>query len=170
MSLFWLQDHMKESKSSYILAGPASSSASGSSSSSPQPGGGGRLLRKRRLNLNALSSLSRPLVCHHRHCGVRLKDGESLDWHYQAHLQEELARLDRGVRVKKNPEDFPDRGSRSRVRRAAADRIRFRREAREALPASARSAAANANDEREPPLRYGICIGLILNPLSITIA
>ncbi len=87
-------------------------------------------LRKRRLDLNALSSLSRPLVCRHQHCGVRLRDGESLDWHYQAHLQAELGRLDRGVRVRRNPEDFPDTSGRRNVRTRAYERIRFRREAR----------------------------------------
>ncbi len=76
------------------------------------------------MDLNALSSLSRPLVCRHRHCGIRLRDGESLEWHYQAHLARELDRLDRGVRVKKNPEDFPDRAARRNVRRTAVDRIR----------------------------------------------
>ena len=41
----------------------------------------------------------------------------------QAHLQTELSRLD-SIRVKRNPEDFPDRESAREVRQAAAGRIR----------------------------------------------
>ena len=55
-----------------------------------------RQLRKRRLDLNGLaSSVTRPLVCQVQFCGIKLKDERALDWHYEGHLNQELARLDK---------------------------------------------------------------------------
>ena len=54
-------------------------------------------------------------------------------WHYEAHLANELERL-KHVRVKKNPQDFPDRQTRRMVRNTAAERITHRRLRRKAQP------------------------------------
>ncbi|TRY64308.1 hypothetical protein TCAL_01853 [Tigriopus californicus] len=113
-----------------------------------------RQLRKRKLDLNRLSSsLTCPLVCQFQFCGIQLKDGDSLEWHYQGHLAHELSRLEK-VRVKKNPHDFPNRHSLGRVRRQAFERIQFRRESRQALPASTNG---TQTVDHSRPLRCPCC-------------
>ncbi len=93
-----------------------------------------RNLRRRRVNLNELSSLSKPKTCRFQFCGVQLSNGDSLKWHYEGHLAQELERLERGVRVKRNRADFPDHSTRRNIRRSAMERIKFRREVRQAIP------------------------------------
>ena len=113
----------------------------------------GRNLRKRRINLNELViSASQPKVCQLGTCGIQLKKGECLDKHYQGHLDHELAKLERGVRVKKNPKDFPDREGRMRVRKSALQKIKQRREARNNPGSSGleEADAPNADDIRCP--------------------
>lgn len=113
-----------------------------------------RQLRKRKLDLNRLSSsLTCPQVCQFQSCGIQLKDGDSLEWHYQGHLAVEVSRLEK-IRVKKNPQEFPNRHSLGRVRRQAFERIQFRRESRQALPASSHR---TQTVDHSRPLRCPCC-------------
>ena len=43
----------------------------------------------------ACSSLTCPRVCQWPFCGVQIKDGDTLQWHYEAHYAQELDRLDK---------------------------------------------------------------------------
>lgn len=88
-----------------------------------------RSLRKRRLNLNTLSSgIGLNAVCQISGCGIRLRDGESLDWHYEGHLGQEVDKLER-LKVR-NPNSDPETALRRRVRESAVDKIKFNRQVR----------------------------------------
>lgn len=119
------------------------------------PRGVSRCLRRKRVNLNRLcSSLLRPQVCQFQYCGMQLRDGDSLEWHYEAHFAQELSKLDR-VRVKKKPSDFPDRSLRRSVRKSAYEKIRFRREMRQALPLTRRR--HSDGQQEQAALRCPVC-------------
>ena len=58
------------------------------------------------INLNLISykfasfsSLTCPRVCQWPFCGVQIKDGDTLQWHYEAHYAQELERLDKVIRL-----------------------------------------------------------------------
>ena len=93
-----------------------------------------RKLRKRRINLNELSSnLTCPKVCQFSNCGIQLPNSDALEWHYEGHFSQELEKLDK-LKVKKpNPSSTASRESlvvRRPLRNSVVDRIRFNREKR----------------------------------------
>mgnify|MGYP001387843746 CR=1 FL=1 len=60
-----------------------------------------RKLRKRKINLNDLSSnLTCPKVCHFSNCGIQLPTSSALEWHYEGHFAQELEKLEK-LKVKK---------------------------------------------------------------------
>ena len=93
-----------------------------------------RKLRKRKINLNALSSnLTCPKVCQFSNCGIQLPNSDALEWHYEGHFSQELEKLDK-LKVKK-PNPLSANSSESLVvrrplRNSVVDRIRFNREKR----------------------------------------
>ena len=93
-----------------------------------------RKLRKRKINLNALSSnLTCPKVCQFSNCGIQLPNSDALEWHYEGHFSQELEKLDK-LKVKK-PNPLSTNSSESLVvrrplRNSVVDRIRFNREKR----------------------------------------
>ena len=93
-----------------------------------------RKLRKRKINLNALSSnLTCPKVCQFSNCGIQLPNTDALDWHYEGHFSQELEKLDR-LKVKKpnflNTASSESLLVRRPLRNSVVDRIRFNREKR----------------------------------------
>lgn len=132
--------------------------ASSSKAENKEEGRGKRNLRKRRLNLNTLSSsLTCPQVCQFQHCGIQLSDGDSLEWHYQGHLAHELERLNH-VRIKKQPGDLPDRHTRRTVRDLTAEKIHYRRERRQARRQSVPvSLERSTTTEQEENLTCPVC-------------
>jgi hypothetical protein len=75
---------------------PSPPDTASTSSAASEGNNNGRSLRKRRLNLNRLANaITCPQVCKWQFCGVQLRDGDSLEWHYQGHLAKELERLER---------------------------------------------------------------------------
>ena len=50
---------------------------------------------KKIIELGTSSSLTCPRVCQWPFCGVQIKDGDTLQWHYEAHYAQELERLDK---------------------------------------------------------------------------
>ena len=93
-----------------------------------------RKLRKRKINLNDLSSnLTCPKVCHFSNCGIQLPTSSALEWHYEGHFAQELEKLEK-LKVKKVTEaaerDGDDLVLRRPVRNSAVDRIRLNRQRR----------------------------------------
>ena len=93
-----------------------------------------RQLRKRKINLNALSSnLTCPKVCQYSNCGIQLPSSDALEWHYEGHFSQEVEKLDK-LKVKKP--NIPKASSdeclivRRPLRNSVVDRIRFNREKR----------------------------------------
>lgn len=115
-------------------------------------------LRSRKLNLNRLSSnLTCPQVCKFQHCGIQLRDGDSLEWHYQGHIAQEIEKLKK-IRVKKlrtdqDAQDFQN--SRRLVRNSAVEKIRFHRERRKALARSNNTILPDVTTAR--PLECPVC-------------
>ena len=103
-----------------------------------------RKLRKRRLNLNQLSDgITCDSVCEFANCGMKLKNGRALEWHYEGHYAQELDKLDK-LRVKKHPAN-QDELLRRRVRDSAVDRIKFNREKRLASKSSSTAPASTSS-------------------------
>ena len=93
-----------------------------------------RKLRKRKINLNDLSSnLTCPKVCHFSNCGIQLPTSSALEWHYEGHFAQELEKLEK-LKVKKvtaaTERDADDLVLRRPVRNSAVDRIRLNRQRR----------------------------------------
>ena len=93
-----------------------------------------RKLRKRKINLNDLSSnLTCPKVCHFSNCGIQLPTSSALEWHYEGHFAQELEKLEK-LKVKKvtaaTERDGDDLVLRRPVRNSAVDRIRLNRQRR----------------------------------------
>ena len=93
-----------------------------------------RKLRKRKINLNDLSSnLTCPKVCHFSNCGIQLPTSSALEWHYEGHFAQELEKLEK-LKVRKVTEaterDGEDLVLRRPVRNSAVDRIRLNRQRR----------------------------------------
>ena len=93
-----------------------------------------RKLRKRKINLNDLSSnLTCPKVCHFSNCGIQLPTSSALEWHYEGHFAQELEKLEK-LKVRKVTEaterDGDDLVLRRPVRNSAVDRIRLNRQRR----------------------------------------
>ena len=93
-----------------------------------------RQLRKRKINLNALSSnLTCPKVCQYSNCGIQLPNSDALEWHYEGHFSQEVEKLDK-LKVKRpnNSKDNSGEGLllRRPLRNSVVDRIRFNREKR----------------------------------------
>ena len=113
------KDESKDSKTAHKSASPTSSE---------------RKLRKRKINLNALSSnLTCPKVCQFSNCGIQLPNSDALDWHYEGHFSQELEKLDK-LKVKKPNNPSTNSSDSLLVRRplrnSVVDRIRFNREKR----------------------------------------
>ena len=72
-------------------------------------------------------------------------------WHYEAHLANELERLNH-IRIKRNPQDFPDRHTRRQVRNNAAERITRRRLRRKAETSLDRRLESRLNDDLPCPV------------------
>ena len=93
-----------------------------------------RKLRKRKINLNDLSSnLTCPKVCHFSNCGIQLPTSSALEWHYEGHFAQELEKLEK-LKVRKVTEategDGDDLVLRRPVRNSAVDRIKLNRQRR----------------------------------------
>ena len=91
-----------------------------------------RKLRKRKINLNDLSSnLTCPKVCHFSNCGIQLPTSSALEWHYEGHFAQELEKLEK-LKVKRVTEgtEQDDLVLRRPVRNSAVDRIRLNRQRR----------------------------------------
>ena len=43
-------------------------------------------------------------VCQFQHCGIQLRDGDQLEWHYQGHIAQEMQKLKK-LRIKKSQID-----------------------------------------------------------------
>ena len=57
------------------------------SSSKESSSGTGRILRKRKINLNRLSSaIVCPQVCQFQYCGIQLSDGDTLEVRYALYI------------------------------------------------------------------------------------
>ena len=98
------------------------------------PNSSDRNLRKRKINLNALSSnLTCPKVCQFTNCGIQLPTEDALEWHYEGHFSHELEKLEK-IKVKR-PSTLKVINSdnlvlRRPLRNSAVDRIKFNREKR----------------------------------------
>ena len=110
--------------------------ASTSKTVSKSPEASERSLRKRKIDLNNLSSnLTCPKVCQFSNCGIQLPSTDALEWHYEGHFGHELEKLEK-LKVRK-PTETTNASSdnlilRRPLRNSAVDRIRFNREKRSA--------------------------------------
>ena len=98
------------------------------------PNSSERNLRKRKINLNSLSSnLTCPKVCQFTNCGIQLPTSDALEWHYEGHFSQELEKLEK-IKVKRK-HTLKDVKSdnlvlRRPLRNSTVDRIKFNREKR----------------------------------------
>merc|ERR1719320_423013 len=84
-------------------------------------------LRKRRLDLNTCFSVSN-YICSESYCGITLPDQDSLDHHYDQHVQQELEKL-KNIRIKKTPHNSEVEDLRN-DRKEALEKLKTKRENR----------------------------------------
>jgi len=84
-------------------------------------------LRKRRLDLNTCFSVSN-YICSESYCGITLPDQDSLDHHYDQHVQQELEKL-KNIRIKKTPHNSEVEDLRN-ARKEALEKLKTKREDR----------------------------------------
>lgn len=107
-------------------------------------------VRKRRLDLNSCFSVSN-YICSESYCGITLPDQESLNHHYEQHVEQELQKL-KNIRIKKTPHNSEVEDLRN-ARREALEKIKTKREDRN----SRRAAGSRIDPSNEGFTECPVC-------------